>query len=50
MNPNTETSHLAKPRLRDTIASFEWPSHVHETFNATLINDSTLIDRSNIEQ
>ena len=44
----TQKPDLAKPELKNTIASFEWLSHVHEIFNATLMNTSTLIDRSNI--
>ena len=44
----TQKPNLAKPELKNTIASFEWLSHVREIFNATLINTSTLIDNSNI--
>ena len=46
----TEKPNLAKFEIKNTIASFEWLSHVHEIFNATLMNTSTLIDRSNINR
>ena len=46
----TQKPNLAKPELKNKIVSFEWLSHVHVIFNATIMNTSILIDRSNIDR